>query len=277
MRRDRQLMRSNSRQLRYDEASLLSSGVMTQRDFHMHRMEKFLRSRLAEEFQGSDVSFRPSLTLSRQCGTGTSKIERSLVEYLEEIDESAVHGWAGFDQSLIGKIIEDHKLPNSMEPYLADEAKFPILETLEEALRLQPSKWSLFHYSASTIRSLCRMGNALVVGRAGNFVTADLPNTFHVRLIGSELRRIARVRERFQISQPEAERLVRRTDRSRSHFVRRYTGSDVDDNGAYHLILNTDNLSSDVIVRILGDSLIEWAHERDPSNHQLRVLPEPIV
>lgn len=239
-------------------------------------MEKFLRSRLAEEFQGRDVQFRPSLTVSRQCGTGTSKIERSLVEYLDEVDESAVHGWAGFDQSLIGKIIEDHKLPNSMEPYLAEEAKFPILETLEEALKLQPSKWTLFHYSAATIRTLCRMGNALVVGRAGNFVTSDLGNTFHVRLIGSELRRISRVRERFRMNQEEAERLVRKTDRSRSNFVKRYTGSDIDDTGAYHLVLNTDNLAPEVIIRIIGDSVIEWANAKEDSMNRLRVLPEPI-
>jgi len=250
---------------------------MTQRDFHLNRMEKFLRSRLAEEFQGRDFQFRPSLTISRQCGTGTGRIERSLVEYLDEVDESAVHGWAGFDQSLIGKIIEDHKLPNSMEPYMAEEAKFPILETLEEALRLQPSKWTLFNYSAATIRTICRMGNALVVGRGGNFVTSDLPNTFHVRLIGSELKRIACVRERFQITQDEAEKLLRKTDRSRSNFVKRYTGADIDDTGSYHLILNTDNLSSQVIVRIIGDSIIEWANEKEISMRQLRALPEPLT
>jgi len=239
-------------------------------------MEKFLRSRLAEDFEGRHPQFRPSLTISRQCGTGTSRIERSLVEYLDEIDESAVHGWAGFDQSLIGKIIEDHKRPNSMEPYLAEESKFPILETLEEALRMQPSKWTLFNYSAATIRMLCRMGNALVVGRAGNFVTSDLANTFHVRLIGSELKRIACVRERFRVSQDEAEKLVRKTDRSRFNFVKRYTGADIDDTGSYHLILNTDNLSPEIIVRIIGDSLIEWANEREMSLHQLRALPEPL-
>lgn len=250
---------------------------MMQRDFHLNRMEKFLRSRLAEEFQGRDFQFRPSLSISRQCGTGTSRIERALVEYLDVVDESAVHGWAGFDQSLIGKIIEDHKLPNTMEPYLAEETKFPILETLEEALRLQPSKWTLFNYSAATIRTLCRMGNALVVGRAGNFVTSDLPNTFHVRLIGSELKRIARVRERFQITQDKAEKLVHRTDRSRANFVKRYTGADIDDTGSYHLILNTDNLSSDVIVRIIGDSIIEWANENEISMKQLRALPAPLV
>ena len=121
------------------------------------------------------------------------------------------------------------------------------------------------------------MGNALVVGRAGNFVTSDLSNTFHVRLIGSEIKRTACIRERFQLSRDEAEKLVRQTDRSRANFVKRYAGADIDDTGAYHLILNTDNLSDEVLVRIIGDSVVEWANEKVSAPVPLPSPPKPLT
>jgi cytidylate kinase len=235
---------------------------MSSRNFHLCRMEAFLRCRLAEEAGGRKPEFRPSLTISRQCGAGMDRIKESLVEYLGAIDESAIHGWACFDQSLVGKIIEDHRLPKSVEPYLAERGKFPIVDTLEEILRLHPSEWTLFNHSASTIRTLCRLGNSIVVGRAGNFVTSDLPNTFHVRLVGSESKRAARAAERFQISRGESLKLVEKTDHARASFVRRHAGADIGDPGSYHVVINTDNLSGDMVVRIIGDTVVEWANER---------------
>lgn len=237
---------------------------MIHRDFHRQRMTTYLRGQLAES--GSrDVpqNAAPSLTISRQCGSGTNRIGRKLVEYLDQIDESAVHGWAFFDQSLIGKIIEENLIPEIPDPYVPENAKFPISPMLEEALNRPRSEWCLFNHLASTMRRLSRLGNAVIVGRASNFVTTDHEHTFHVRLVGSETKRIAYTRSCFELTSKEAEKLVRKTDQSRARFVRRYTGMEVDDASAYHLILNTDNLRDEVIVRIIGDSLIEWASEKD--------------
>ncbi len=236
---------------------------MNQRDFHLNRMHSFLRGRLAEESHRRSDVFRSSLTISRQCGAGIDQIGQRLVEYLDELDETATQGWALFDQSLIGKIIEDYQLPDSVEPYLSENAKFPMVEALEEMLNLHPSDWTMFNYSAGTIRNLCRMGNSIIVGRAGNFVTSDLPNTFHVRLVGSERSRLHHVRSRHSITLPEAEKLVTETDRARARFVKRYAHSDINEPTAYHLVINTDDISDNGIIRILADSLLEWANERE--------------
>lgn len=235
---------------------------MNQRDFHLNRMQPFLRCRLAEETYRHGNTFRPSLTISRQCGAGTDRIGQKLVEYLDEVDETAVYGWALFDQSLIARIIEDHKLPDSVKPYLTENAKFPVVEALESVLNKRPSEWTLFNYTARTIRNLCHMGNAIIIGRAGNFVTSDLENTFHVRLVASEKARIAHVQARHLLSPHEASKLVTETDRARSKFVKRYVQSSPEDPTTYHLIINTDDMSDEGVIRILADSLLEWANER---------------
>lgn len=249
---------------------------MIHRDFHRQRMTLFLRRQLAGNGRTEDEPCAPSLTISRQCGSGSSRIGRALVEYLDEIDESAVHGWAYFDQSLVGKIIEERLLPEKVQPYSPGNEKFLIDPRLRETLGRPAAEWTLFNHSASTIRHLSSLGNAVLVGRASNFVTVDRKNVFHVRLVGSESKRIAYTRNHFHLSNEEAEMLVRKTDQARARFVRRFTGMEVDDPAAYHLILNTDNLPDDVIVRIIGDSLIEWAHESNACAATTRSFPHVV-
>tara|TARA_R110002096_G_scaffold387471_4_gene581656 strand:- start:2532 stop:3284 length:753 start_codon:yes stop_codon:yes gene_type:complete len=246
---------------------------MNQRDFHLNRMKSFLRGRLAEEAYQSGEVFRPSLTISRQCGSGADRIGQRLVEYLDEADESATHGWALFDQSLIGRVIEDHKLPDTVGPYLAKNAKFSAVQALEESLNLDPSKWTLFNYTSKTIRLLCTLGNAIIVGRAGNYVSADLANTFHVRLVGSIPMRKQRIQARHLVSSLESEKLINETDLSRSKFVKRYTHSEIEDPSAYHLTINTDDMDDNTITSILADSLLEWAHEKE--SHSTREASSP--
>lgn len=230
----------------------------------LDRMEQFLRYRLAEEISfGARVKgFVPSMTISRQCGAGLDQIATRLADYLSEVDETSGSGWALFDQSLIGKIIEAHQLPASGQPYLDENAKFPVTGIVEEILALHPGQWSLFNYSANTIRNLCQLGNAIVVGRAGNFVTSDFENTFHVRVVGSLDRRVEYTSKRHTVPLDRARDIIEKTDKARKKFVKRYAGADLEDPQFYHLVVNTDDLSVGNAARILAESLLEWAHRR---------------
>lgn len=226
-------------------------------------MEHFLRTRLSEETYMRDKRPRPSLTISRECGAGMDKIGCALVDHLSEVDDSTDLGWALFNQGMIGKIVEDQHLPKNVSPFLTEKTKFPVADALEQLLNLHPSEWTLFNYSADTMRNLCRLGNAIIVGRAGNFVTADLPYTFHVRLVGTPAKRIEHTASRHQISIERATDVVQETDKSRMKFVRRYAKAKVDAPIGYHLVINTDDLSPETAARIIGDSLLEWAHQKE--------------
>ncbi len=237
--------------------------TMSARNFLLDRMEHYLRTRLSEESFSKGKSFRPALTISRECGAGMDNIGCALVNYLSEVDDSTDLGWALFNQGMIGKIIEDHDLPKSVAPFLAENTKFPVVNLLEELLNLHPSEWTLFNYSADTIRNLCRMGNVIVVGRAGNFVTADMENTFHIRLVGSQSKRIQHTASRHEISIERATDVVRETDKSRKNFVQRYARSAINAPEWYHLVLNTDDFLPETVARIIGDSLLEWANQKE--------------
>lgn len=226
-------------------------------------MEYYLRSRLSDHAYEMKRPFRPALTISRECGAGINEIGPRLVEYLSDVDDSTLLGWALFDHEMIGKIIADHNLPKSVAPFLAEKTKFPIVEALKSLLEQTPSRWTLFNYSADTIRNLCQMGNAIIVGRAGNFITSDLDNTFHVRLVGSLEKRIQHTAARHSIPLDRAAEIVRETDHSRDKFVRRYAHSNLASPKWYHLVLNTDDILPENTARIIGDSLLEWANQKD--------------
>ncbi len=203
------------------------------------------------------------MTISRQCGTGIDQIGPALVQYLSEVGGSEDPVWTLFDQSLIGKVIEHHQLSSSVESYLVENAKFPADESVQAILNLRQSQWSLFNYSADTVRNLCYLGHVVVVGRAGNFVTSDLSNTFHARLVGSLERRTAHISELYDIPTSRARELIEVTDRGRKMLIRRYTNADIEDPKFYHIVVNTDDFSVDGAVRLLADSLLDWAHEKE--------------
>jgi hypothetical protein len=230
------------------------------------KLERFLKCRLAEETSLIDVNplrIRPSLTLSRQAGARANTIGKRLVQYLDQFDETADHGWAVVDQRLVAKVIEDHKLPDSVAQYLPEDVRNPVSDTLEEILGLHPSSWTLFHYTVQTIRKLCALGNVIVVGRGGNLVTGDFPNTFHVRLVGAVENRVRQAREGYGMNAAEARNWVKETDHARARYVKRHLDSDIDDPVGYHLVINTDRISDSLAARIIGDSLLEWVAAGD--------------
>jgi cytidylate kinase len=247
---------------------------MEQRNFHLQRMEQFLRGHFAQRGQPSGEEARPSLTISRQCGTRCDRIRRDLVEYLESIDESTVHGWACFDQSLIGKLIEEQMLRNQCVKFRPEKSRMQVSAQLAKTLQLPAERWTLFNHCANTTRSLCEIGNAIILGRAGNFVTADLANTFHVRLVGTESIRRDYTRERYNLSEEEAGSILEQVDHSRTQFVKRFADAEIGDSSHYHLVINTDHISDEILVRIIADSLIEWS-QREWSDRR-KIAPMPL-
>jgi hypothetical protein len=235
---------------------------MADREFLLERMEKHLRHPGGIK-QGRGVEPQPSLTISRQCGSGLHRLEGPLLDYLDISDPShEQRNWALFDQSFIGRLIEENRLPRDQSPFFIEHAKFPVPPSLGETLNRPEGEWTFFNHSAAAIRKLCARGNTLIVGRAGNFVTADLPNTFHVRLVGGKDTRIRTIASHHGMGLPEATELVEETDKSRARFVSRYVGGEIDDAGNYHLVINTDNLPDALIVRLIGDALIDWTEQQ---------------
>ena len=239
---------------------------MTYREQLARQVEDFLQCHRAEEHPNGRallVRDHPSITISRQAGASGMEIASHLVDYLSQFDETAEHGWAFFDQSLLAHVIENRSLPDGPRecdsPATPVNAPHPVVDELNST---PASHWSLFQHSANLIRKLCHLGNVIILGRGGNFLTQDCSRAFHVRLVGDQKERAHRLASLLKLDLEEAQEHLESTDRARGAYIERHFGRKIDDPSSYHLTLNVTGLTPATTAHIIGDSMIEWAGSR---------------
>jgi cytidylate kinase len=101
------------------------------------------------------------------------------------------------------------------------------------------------------IKDLASQGNMLILGQAGQMLLQDYQGACHVQLVAPFALRVSRIAERDRLSQVEARRRVRNSDRDRGGYLARYFGVDWQDPFLYHLVVNTGRTPSDIAVALI--------------------------
>src|SRR5687768_689485 len=171
------------------------------------------------------VTPQPFVTVSRQAGAGGRTFARSLVERLNGANPGD-RPWAVWDRELVTKVAEEQLIPAELTERLerGHESRFerfvaPFLP------RDDPSMFGeaeVYRRVAQTIRALARAGRAVVVGRGGVYATRDVPGGVHVRLVAPFERRAAHMAAVLDVTPSAAAAEIRRLDRERDTFHRRY-------------------------------------------------------
>jgi cytidylate kinase len=197
-----------------------------------------------------------AVAISAQAGSGALVIAQRLSAHLQAMAPSSDRPWSVFDKGLMAKVLEDHHLPSRLIRFLPEDASSVVGDALEELLGLHPPSWVIVQHSIKTVLRLVRAGNVILVGWGVNVITANLPNVFHVRLVGSLERRTARVEQRDHVRREEALMLITRQDRGRERYVRRHFGQYPADDLLYHLIINTDRFTEDEVARLIANAAV---------------------
>jgi hypothetical protein len=197
-----------------------------------------------------------AIALSRQAGSGAEVIAERLAAYLQAYGPADDRPWTVFDKNLISAVLEDHHLPTRLARFLPEDKVDAISDMVDEILGMHPPSWVIVHQSVETILKLAELGNVILVGRGAAVITRRLAGVLCVRLVGSQERRLARVQETEHLSRAEALRRIRRSDRGRARYVKRYFRRDVADELLYDLTINTDRISEDEVARLVGDVVL---------------------
>lgn len=204
----------------------------------------------------------PVVTISRESGARGRSIAASLVERLGALHSIPRHfPWTLFDQNLIQHVIEEHGLPErTAEFFREDRAPEEIRSIIGEILGLHPGTYNTQVKTAETIRRLGEAGNTVIVGRGGNFITADIKRSVHVRLVGSEAVRASHVAKREGISHEKAVSLIHQIDQARRRYIKRVFRKNIGEPVSYDIVLNTDHFTeeqaADLIIAALRQRMV---------------------
>lgn len=197
-----------------------------------------------------------TITISRQSGCGAREVADHLARFLQK-QTSSTPPWTVFDHDLVDKVLEEHHLPAQIARHMTEDGEFELLEALDELLGIHPSFWTFVQQTSETISHLAEQGNAILIGRGAHVVTSGRGHVFHVRLVSSLEKRVEHVRKIRSIGRDEALAAIRREDRGRKRYLRKYFDKDIEDPLLYHLVVNTDFMSYDGVARLIGEAALE--------------------
>ena len=175
----------------------------------------------------SEQPARPFITISRQAGAGGRTLARALAGRLNEVDPGE-WPWAVWDRELVEKVAREEHIPVTLIESLELEGPrqsafrefLASLSATNDAAHLD--EFQVFRRVAQTVRALARAGRAVIVGRGSVYATAGLAGGVHVRLVAPLQERVAHMARVLNCSEGDAAAEVRRIDRYRETFHRRY-------------------------------------------------------
>jgi len=185
----------------------------------------------------------PAVTISHQAGAGVNEIAAQVAQRLEQTEFKGKHPWTVFDRQLIEQALVEHRWPKKLAQEMTEEKRPFLDELMDDLFNLRPPSWAFVPQVMETTLRLATAGHVILVGHGATVVTAQLPNVFHVRLIGSLPRRIKRVQKLRHLTADAAARFIRKEDRGRTKYVETHFHARLGNLLLYDLVLNTDRLS----------------------------------
>jgi cytidylate kinase len=204
----------------------------------------------------AEPHIRRAVTLSRQAGCGAVMVAEKLAGYLQQHSPPDGTVWTVFDRELMDKVLADHNLPKYLAQFLPEDRASQIEDTLADIFGVHPPTQTVVQQTAETLLQLAELGSAIIIGRAGNIVTAKLPNVLHVRLVAPLEDRIERICRDDKKTPAEARRFCLEEEQARARYVKTYFRADINDALLYHLVVNTSRVGCDHAARLIGEAVL---------------------
>ncbi len=201
-----------------------------------------------------------AVTISRQAGCGAMEVATKLAARLQAETPLDQPQWTVFDRNLMEQVLADHNLPARLAKFLPEDRITYLQDIADELFGLRPDSWTVIEQITETTLRLAELGNVILIGRAGNIITARLPHVLHVRLVAPLDQRIARIRAVLQKTEVQARRFCEQEDAARERYVKKYFKAEVSDALRYHLVINTGLISLEEAARLIAEAV------RGPAN-----------
>ncbi len=175
----------------------------------------------------------PSITISKEVGSQGVELAHRLASRL---------GWQLYDKELVEYIANNaHVRKNVVESF--DEKTQSEIETWVRTLldRHALASDKYFKHLISVITMIGEHGQAIILGRGGNFILP--PNkALRLKTVAPSKKRISYIVQQLGVSEKEADKIVSQADKERSAFIRRFFHQNAENPLSYDLVLNMESL-----------------------------------
>lgn len=206
------------------------------------------------------------VTINRELGSGGRTVGRMLAEKLgvEFYDKALIEAlekeynlnieqieklkgqnhawWAEFARSMFGV---DLGVPN----YGKMNAMYYL--AVMDFSDVKPTSKEVFESETEILKGIAEVESCVVAGRSGFYVFRDHPNHLNVFIQASMPYRVERVMRKQQITEEEAVKTIKKVDKMRENYVKKYTGLSRYDTRNYDLVISADGKSEEQIVDII--------------------------
>ena len=184
----------------------------------------------------------PAVAISPQAGAGAEEIASQLAGILGSQEGRGGAPWTVFSRQLVDHMLAEHHLPTRLSELMPEDRRSYLDDVLDDLMGLRPPSWELVPKLVQTVLHLVYAGHVILIGRGASFITLQVPNVFHVRVIASLPRRVERVQNLENLSPKDAARFIAKADRGRARYLRTNFHAQVGDDLQYDLVINTERI-----------------------------------
>ena len=195
------------------------------------------------------------ITLGRQFCSGGSEIGHKVAKFFdvpyydkEIIDEAA--GILDMDAEEIKK--HDEKPPRFWDYPGYQHANYWYMD--DPSLML-PISIRIAEAQFSAINSFADKGSCVIMGRCADFVLADRPNVISVFIKADMSKRIERAVRLFHITEDEAKKLIKKTDKIRRDYYDSHTSQVWGKADYYDLVIDSGKFGTDLSARLICECI----------------------
>ena len=198
----------------------------------------------------------PVITISRQFGAGGKTLGRRIADTL---------GYFYADEDIIERAVVEIYVSSDGREIIETE---PVDKLRKFISKLNPFGTSLMELPLSDkeryidgfkyvellnliIPKIARNGNAVIVGRGGQYILHDVENTYNILLIANEEDKINFIVDHYRVSRTRAVQMINRMNKRRANLYSFFRKKDYDDPKLYDLILNMSKFSIDKAEKLI--------------------------
>jgi cytidylate kinase len=195
------------------------------------------------------------ITVSRELGSGGNHVVDLLCEGL---------GYCRVDKAMLSEIAAeagvDVKAVLTKERDVAGKPRL-ISDQMTSLYDRQPGAFgradeiddqTYVRIVRETMAKYAKAGDAIIVGRGGQIILQDWPNTLHVHLYASPEKRVQTMVERYGISKLDAQRRIERSDEQKRLYIRNvHKNANWKDLKYYHLAIDSGRIAAEPAVELI--------------------------